>query len=239
MYGQPRSSCNCGYNPERDVLLNASYGFVKIFPKMTLRVPSKVRLSSTTWQQEDDSDPPEYSTRPLHEMGVKKVLTVADIEYAKQKCLLDGSFKCVYGEWKETHETTVVGGHIGTPRRYWVGGPVERNLIRKETIAAHLKESKEDPKPEESIPNPFVHNGPCEKCNTPTRFFCNIPRWGMGWNVCPNCSPGEYYNHWPSDEAKDISKRLRAAIKAAEAKELAFREEYEKNPSAAINKYSS
>lgn len=43
-----------------------------------------------------------------------------EIEYEKQNCLRNGTFKCKYGEWLESAETSMIGEPYYEPRRYWV-----------------------------------------------------------------------------------------------------------------------
>lgn len=77
-----------------------------------------------------------------------------------------------------------------------------------------------------------MENKNCEKiindtvCNLEMKFFCNIPRWGMGWYLCPHCDKKEYQKYFPNKEqmserdTQDIFKIVIDELNNCEEKEL-------------------
>jgi hypothetical protein len=77
-----------------------------------------------------------------------------------------------------------------------------------------------------------MKNENCEKiinetvCNLEMKFFCSIPRLGMGWYLCPNCDKKEYESRFLNKEqmcemdAQDIFKKVIKELNYCEEKEM-------------------
>jgi len=90
---------------------------------------------------------------------------------------------------------------------------------------------------QEQSEDDFIRDSICSVCNSTKKLYVVHTRLGWYNWCCPKCNEEEYYAKWPTDEAKEIIKKLADNVTEAKRLEKDFLKAYEANPMKAVENY--